>query len=42
MPRFPQEAGIHRRLNCAGDRQENAALHRIVQTRLRCDARTQE
>ncbi|MFF1900669.1 transposase [Streptomyces sp. NPDC058228] len=32
----------YRRLNRAGDRQANAALHRIVQTRLRCDPRTQE
>ncbi|MGW9135463.1 hypothetical protein [Streptomyces sp. NPDC055681] len=32
----------YRRLNRAGDRQVNAARHRIVQTRLRCDPRTQE
>ncbi|MFF4604877.1 transposase [Streptomyces sp. NPDC001339] len=32
----------HRRLNRGGDRQANAALHRIMQTRLRCDPRTQE
>lgn len=32
----------YRRLNRGGDRQANAALHRIVQTRLRCDPRTQE
>ncbi|WP_406310845.1 hypothetical protein [Streptomyces sp. NBC_00623] len=32
----------YRRLNRAGDRQANAARHRIVQTRLRCDPRTQE
>ncbi|MEU1144615.1 IS110 family transposase [Streptomyces sp. NPDC005863] len=31
-----------RRLNRGGDRQANAALHRIVFTRLRVDARTQE
>ncbi len=30
----------HHRLNRGGDRQANAALHRIVQTRLRFDART--
>ncbi|MFD8722587.1 IS110 family transposase [Streptomyces sp. NPDC059629] len=30
-----------RRLNRGGDRQANAALHRIVFTRLRCDPRTQ-
>ncbi|WP_443070501.1 transposase, partial [Streptomyces sp. Z38] len=30
-----------RRLNCGGDRQANAALHRIVFTRLRHDPRTQ-
>ncbi|MFE0332516.1 transposase [Streptomyces sp. NPDC058960] len=32
----------YRRLNRGGDRQANAALHRIVQTRLRVDPRTQE
>ncbi|MFE7403920.1 transposase [Streptomyces sp. NPDC057557] len=32
----------YRRLNRGGDRQANAALHRIVQTRLSCDPRTQE
>ncbi|AJC60686.1 transposase [Streptomyces sp. 769] len=32
----------YRRLNCGGDRQANAALHRIVQTRLRFDPRTQD
>ncbi|MFD4759510.1 transposase [Streptomyces sp. NPDC058439] len=31
----------YRRLN-RGERQANAALHRTVQTRLRCDPRTQE
>ncbi|MFD3660333.1 transposase [Streptomyces sp. NPDC058659] len=31
-----------RRLNRGGDRQANAALHRIVQTRLRFEPRTQE
>lgn len=31
-----------RRLNRGGDRQANAALHRIVQTRLRVDPRTQD
>ncbi len=31
----------YRRLNRGGDRQANAALHRIVQTRLRFDPRTQ-
>ncbi|MGW8970595.1 transposase [Streptomyces platensis] len=31
----------YRRLNRGGDRQANAALHRIVQTRLRFDTRTQ-
>ncbi|MEV5386451.1 transposase [Streptomyces sp. NPDC052721] len=31
----------YRRLNRSGDRQANAALHRIVQTRLRVDPRTQ-
>ena len=31
-----------RRLNCGGDRQANAALHRIVQTRLRVDPRTRD
>ncbi|WP_393088434.1 transposase [Streptomyces sp. LN704] len=30
-----------RRLNRGADRQANAALHRIVFTRLRCDPRTQ-
>ncbi|MFG3387109.1 transposase [Streptomyces rochei] len=30
-----------RRLNCGGDRQANAALHRIVFTHLRHDPRTQ-
>nr|WP_246102919.1 IS110 family transposase [Streptomyces piniterrae] len=30
------------RLNRGGDRQANAALHRIVQTRLRFDPRTQD
>ncbi|MEJ1201580.1 MULTISPECIES: hypothetical protein [unclassified Streptomyces] len=30
-----------RLLNCGGDRQANAALHRIVITRLRHDLRTQ-
>ncbi|MFC9619993.1 hypothetical protein ACFTXM_08330 [Streptomyces sp. NPDC056930] len=33
---------IPSRLNRGGDRQANAALHRIVQTRLSCDPRTQE
>ncbi|MFD9327842.1 transposase [Streptomyces sp. NPDC060065] len=32
----------YRRLNRGGDRQANAALHRIVQTRLRFDPRTRE
>ncbi|WP_232839027.1 IS110 family transposase [Streptomyces triticisoli] len=32
----------YRRLNRDGDRQANAALHRIVFTRLRCDPRTQD
>nr|WP_189303969.1 transposase [Streptomyces albospinus] len=32
----------YRRLNRGGDRQANAALHRIVQTRLRLDPRTQD
>ncbi|WP_234326772.1 IS110 family transposase [Streptomyces sp. NRRL S-337] len=32
----------YRRLYRGGDRQVNAALHRIVQTRLRVDPRTQE
>ncbi|MFE0378418.1 transposase [Streptomyces inhibens] len=32
----------YRRLNRGGDRQANAALHRIVQTRLRYDPRTQD
>nr|WP_258564452.1 transposase [Streptomyces himalayensis] len=32
----------YRRLNRGGDRQANAALHRIVQTRLRVDPRTQD
>ncbi|MDX3242176.1 IS110 family transposase [Streptomyces sp. ME18-1-4] len=32
----------YRRLNRGGDRQANAALHRIVFTRLRVDARTQD
>jgi transposase len=32
----------YRRLNRGGDRQANAALHRIVQTCLRFDPRTQE
>ncbi|MDT9698196.1 transposase [Streptomyces sp. P17] len=32
----------YRRLNCGGDRQANAALHRIVFTRLRVDPRTQD
>ncbi|MEW2603443.1 IS110 family transposase [Streptomyces sp. NPDC047916] len=32
----------YRRLNCGGDRQASAALHRIVQTRLRFDPRAQE
>lgn len=31
----------HRRLNRGGNRQANAALHRIVLTRLRWDSRTQ-
>ncbi|MCW8119172.1 MULTISPECIES: transposase [Streptomyces] len=31
-----------RRLNYGGDRRANAALHRIVFTRLRVDPRTQE
>ncbi|MFE0379507.1 transposase [Streptomyces inhibens] len=31
----------YRRLNRGGDRQANAALHRILQTRLRLDPRTQ-
>ncbi|MFC5253182.1 transposase [Streptomyces nigrescens] len=30
----------HHRLNRGGERRANAALYRIVQTRLRCDART--
>ena len=30
------------RLNWGGDRQANAALHRIVVVRLRCDHRTKE
>ncbi|MFF1745740.1 transposase [Streptomyces mirabilis] len=32
----------YRRLNRGGDRQANAALRRIVQTRLRVDPRTQD
>ncbi|WP_239472419.1 IS110 family transposase [Streptomyces sp. NEAU-S7GS2] len=32
----------YRRLNRGGDRQANAALHRILQTRLRFDARTRD
>ncbi|WP_330337020.1 transposase [Streptomyces sp. NBC_00557] len=32
----------YRRINRGGDRQANAALHRIVQTRLRVDPRTQD
>ncbi|MET8454757.1 transposase, partial [Streptomyces sp. NPDC005209] len=32
----------YRRLNRGGDRQANATLHRIVQTRLRVDPRTQD
>ncbi|WP_348772258.1 transposase [Streptomyces sp. RPA4-5] len=32
----------YRRLNRGGDRQANAAFHRVVQTRLRFDTRTQE
>jgi transposase len=32
----------YRRLNRGGDRQANAALHRIVQTRLRFDPRTRQ
>ncbi|GAA1930915.1 hypothetical protein GCM10009753_75930 [Streptantibioticus ferralitis] len=32
----------YRRLNRGGDRQANAALHRIVQTRVRFDRRTQD
>ncbi|MFJ2829879.1 transposase [Streptomyces sp. NPDC087263] len=32
----------HRRLNRGGDRQANAALHRIVFTRLRVDPQTQD
>lgn len=32
----------YRRLNRGGDRQDNAALHLIVQTRLRFDPRTQD
>ncbi|MFF7358830.1 transposase [Streptomyces filipinensis] len=32
----------YRRLNRGDDRQANAALHRIVQTRLRVDPRTQD
>ncbi|OLZ64571.1 hypothetical protein AV521_35205 [Streptomyces sp. IMTB 2501] len=32
----------YRRLNRGGDRQANAALHRIVRTRLRVDPRTQD
>ena len=32
----------YRRLNRGGDRQANAALHRIVQTRLRLDPRTRD
>ncbi|WP_410098152.1 transposase [Streptomyces sp. Isolate_219] len=32
----------YRRLNRGGDRQANAALHRIVQSRLRFDPRTQD
>lgn len=32
----------YRRLNDGGDRQANAALHRIVQTRLRFDPRTRD
>ncbi|MFF9813671.1 transposase [Streptomyces sp. NPDC014006] len=32
----------YRRLNRGGDRQANAALHRIVPTRLRVDPRTQD
>ncbi|WP_435861144.1 transposase [Streptomyces nigrescens] len=32
----------YRRLNRGGDRQANAALHRIVQSRLRFDPRTRD
>ncbi|MEV0372464.1 transposase [Streptomyces sp. NPDC050636] len=32
----------YRRLNRGGDRQANATLHRIVQTRPRFDSRTQD
>ncbi|MGY5044123.1 transposase [Streptomyces sp. 900105755] len=32
----------YRRPNRGGDRQANPALHRVVQTRLRVDPRTQE
>lgn len=41
---FDHSSGRHlyRRLNRGGDRQANAALHRIVQTRLRYDPRTQD
>ncbi|MFC9883246.1 transposase [Streptomyces libani] len=39
-----RSSGRHhcRRLNRGGDRQANAALHRILQTRLRFDPRTQD
>ena len=32
----------HHRLNRGGDRAANAALYRIVQSRLRCDQRTKD
>ncbi|MER6960339.1 transposase [Streptomyces sp. NPDC000618] len=37
----PSGRRTSRRLNRGGDRQANAALHRIVFTRLRVDTRTQ-
>ncbi|WP_437344792.1 transposase [Streptomyces tubercidicus] len=41
-PAVERSSGRQRRhrLNRGGDRQANAALHRIAQSRLRCDART--
>lgn len=38
--RSPQGKAQRRRLNRGGDRQANAALHRIVVTRMRQDERT--
>ncbi|WP_189828549.1 IS110 family transposase [Streptomyces finlayi] len=39
---YSSGARLHRRLNRGGNRQANAALYRIVMTRLRWDRRTQE